>query len=104
MARKEKIPLGPQSSCRKKRLFADAERFEDAWNKLEKAYTSSAINVNGMRSSDAAFFESIYRLQTSLNNKTGMALGQNFQIFDEKVINNQLQQIIYNYTQMGFCP
>lgn len=81
--------------------WKNAERFEEAWNKLEKAYTSSAINVNGMRSSDAAFFESIYRLQTSLNNKTGMALGQNFQIFDEKVINNQLQQIIYNYTQMA---
>ena len=55
----------------------------------EKAYTDSAINANGMRASDAAFFESIYRLQTGLNNKTGMALGQNFQIFDEKVINNQ---------------
>ena len=81
--------------------WKNAERFEEAWNRLEKAYTNSAINTNGMRASDAAFFESIYRLQTNLNNKTGMALGQNFQIFDEKVINNQLQQIIYNYTQIA---
>ena len=81
--------------------WKNVERFKAAWDKLEKAYTDSAINVNGMRASDAAFFESIYRLQTSLNNKTGMALGQNFQIFDEKVINNQLQQIVYNYTQMA---
>ena len=81
--------------------WKNVERFKAAWDKLEKAYTDSAINANGMRASDAAFFESIYRLQTSLNNKTGMALGQNFQIFDEKVINNQLQQIIYNYTQIA---
>ena len=81
--------------------WKNAERFSKAWDKLEKAYTDSSITANGMRASDAAFFESIFRLQTSLNNKTGMALGQNFQIFDEKVINNQLQQIIYNYTQIA---
>ena len=81
--------------------WKNADRFEKAWDKLEKAYTNSAITANGMRASDAAFFESIFRIQTGLNNKTAMALGQNFQIFDEKVINNQLQQIIYNYTQMA---
>ena len=81
--------------------WKNLERFKKAWEKLENAYTDSAINVNGMRASDAAFFESIYKLQTGLNNKTAMALGQNFQIFDEKVINNQLQQITYNYTQMA---
>ena len=81
--------------------WKNADRFEQAWDKLEKAYTNSAITANGMRASDAAFFESIFRIQTGLNNKTAMALGQNFQIFDEKVINNQLQQIIYNYTQMA---
>lgn len=81
--------------------WKDKDRFLTAWNKLEKAYTDSAINANGMRASDAAFFESIFKLQTGLNNKTAMALGQNFQIFDEKVINNQLQQIIYNYTQIA---
>jgi hypothetical protein len=81
--------------------WKNAERFEKAWNRLEKAYTNSAVNANGMRESDAAFFESIFKLQTGLNNKTAMALGQNFQIFDEKVINNQLQQIIHNYTQIA---
>ena len=81
--------------------WKNVERFKKAWDRLENAYTDSAINVNGMRTSDAAFMESIYRLQTGLNNKTAMALGQNFQIFDEKVINNQLQQIVYNYTQMA---
>ena len=81
--------------------WKNVERFKAAWDKLEKAYTDSTINTNGMRASDAAFFESIFKLQTGLNNRTAMALGQNFQIFDEKVINNQLQQIIHNYTQMA---
>ena len=36
--------------------WKNVERFKAAWDKLEKAYTDSAINVNGMRASDAAFF------------------------------------------------
>ena len=81
--------------------WKNADRFEKAWDKLEKAYTNSAITTNGMRASDAAFFESIFKLQTGLNNKSAMALGQNFQIFDEKVINNQLRQMQHTYQQIA---
>ena len=81
--------------------WKDVDRFIEGWKNLEEAYTKSQIGTSGMRMSDEAFFNSIFEMQTALNNRTGMVMGQNFQIFDEKVINNQIHQLMYNYGQIA---
>ena len=81
--------------------WKNKERFLKGWENLENAYKTSAITNNGLRASDEAFLNSIVQIQTNLNNRTGMVMGQNFQIFDDKVINNQLRQMQYTYEQIA---
>lgn len=81
--------------------WKNVDTFKEGWSNLEKAYKTSKMTNNGLRASDEEFLGSIVRLQTALNNRTGMAMGQNFQIFDEKVINNQLRQMQYTYEQIA---
>ena len=81
--------------------WKNADTFEEGWKALEKAHKKSKMTATGMRASDAAFLESIVTMQTALNNRTGMLMGQNFQIFDEKVINNQLRQMQHTYQQIA---
>lgn len=80
--------------------WKNIENFKKGWANLRNAYDESTITDNGLRSADEALFNSIHRLQTSMNNNTGMAVGQNFQIFDESVTNSQLRKTMKYYQEI----
>ena len=74
--------------------------FEKGWQKLRDAYDNTSVTSNGLRRSDEALFEAVYRMQLGLNTNTAMAVGQNFQIFDEPVLNTQLKKTFNFYKEI----
>jgi hypothetical protein len=74
--------------------------FEKGWQKLRDAYDNTSVTSNGLRRSDEALFDAVFRMQSGLNNSTAMAVGQNFQIFDEPVVNTQLKKTFNFYKEI----
>ena len=74
--------------------------FEKGWQKLRDAYDNTSVTSNGLRRSDEALFEAVFKMQSGLNNSTAMAVGQNFQIFDEPVLNTQLKKTFNFYKEI----
>lgn len=72
-------------------------KFKKGWENLEKAYNGSTITDNGLRAADQAIFDTVFNMQTALNQGNAMALGQNFQIFDEPVVNSHLKRTVKFY-------
>ena len=74
--------------------------FEKGWQKLRDAYDNTSVTSNGLRRSDEALFDAVFKMQSGLNNSTAMAVGQNFQIFDEPVLNTQLKKTFNFYKEI----
>ncbi len=81
----------------KKNDWKSISKFKEGWAKLEKAYSDTSITDNGLRTADQAIFDTVFRMQTHLNQGNAMALGQNFQMFDEPVVNSQLKRTFKFY-------
>ena len=76
--------------------WKNLSKFKKGWENLEKA-SKSSITENGLRAADQEIFDTVFKMQTQLNQGNAMALGQNFQIFDEPVVNSQLKKTFKFY-------
>jgi hypothetical protein len=67
------------------------------YENLLNVWENTDVNEDGIKASIAAMFESSINMMNSLNDGTGIAIGQNFDPFDQPIYNMQLKQFQQAY-------